>query len=169
VRPERLLRLYPRAWRARYGEEFLSTVGRESLRPQQVIDIISGTIDAWLSADVWRAATASRVAPGGGGPSMPKSLMICGRNQARYTTRDGLIGAGVMLGATLVFMALGIAARRQGWTATGEVLVSLSFPGSMMLSMPFWLMKGQPWKAQLVIVGGTLTLLILIGYLSTLI
>jgi hypothetical protein len=29
--------------------------------------------------------------------------------------------------------------------------------------MPFWLMKGQPWKAQTVIVGGTLAILLLIG------
>jgi hypothetical protein len=30
-------------------------------------------------------------------------------------------------------------------------------------------MKGQPWKAQVVIVGGTLTLLIAIGYLAAMI
>ena len=28
-------------------------------------------------------------------------------------------------------------------------------------------MKGQPWKAQAVIVGGTLAILIAIGFLST--
>ena len=36
----------------------------------------------------------------------------------------------------------------------------------MTISMPFWLMKGQPWKAQVVIVGVTLTMLIAIGFLS---
>lgn len=166
---ERLLRLYPRAWRERYGEEFLATVGPEALSLQRVIDIVSGAIDAWLSADVRRATKARPVTPSGGRPMTPKPMMICESTKARYTTRDGLIGAGVMIAATLLFLIVGIAARREGWQATGEVLKALAFPASMTLSMPFWLMKGQPWKAQVVIVGGTLVMLVAIGYVSTLI
>jgi hypothetical protein len=148
-----LLRLYPRAWRDRYGEEFLTTVGHERLHVQQVIDIVSGAIDAWLSADVRRATTATRVAPSGGGPMTLKSLMVCDQKQVRYTTRDSLTGAGVLLVASVLFTLLGVAARRRGLSVTGEVLTSVAFPGSLTLSMPFWLMKEQPWKAQLVIVG----------------
>ncbi len=85
----------------------------------------------------------------------------------RYTTRDSLTGAAVMLGATLVFVVLGIAARRSGLSITGEVLTSIAFPGSLALSMPFWLMKGQSWKAQLVLVGGPLVLLVVSGYLAS--
>jgi hypothetical protein len=166
---ERLLCLYPRAWRDRYGAEFLATVEPGSLNVQQVIDIVSGAIDARLSSDVRRATAASRVAPSGGGPMIEKSLTICERNQTRYTKRDALIGAGVMLGATLLFTIAGIAARRAGWPATGEVIISLAFAGSLTLSMPFWVMKGQPWKAQVVIVGGTLALLIAIGCVAELI
>jgi hypothetical protein len=166
---DRLLRLYPRAWRERYAEEFLATVEPGRLSVQQVIDIVSGAIDARLSSDVRRATAVSHVAPSGGGSMIPKSLTICERNQARYTKRDGLIGAGVMIAATIILSAVGIALRRSGWPATGQVIVSLAFSGSMTLSMPFWLMKGQPWKAQAVIVGGTTVFLILIGYISTLI
>jgi len=164
---ERLFRLYPRAWRERYGEEFLATVGHGSLHLQQVIDIVSGAIDAWLSADVRRVTMASHVAPSRGGTMMLKSLMVCERKGMRFTTRDSLIGAGVMIGATLLFTMVGIAARRNGWSVTGEVLTNLSFLGSLTLSMPFWLMKDQPWKAQVVIVGGTLTLIAGIGYLAS--
>jgi hypothetical protein len=163
---ERLLYLYPRAWRKRYGEEFLATIGGGSLHLQQVIDIVSGAIDAWLSADVRRSTTLSRVAPHEGGLILLKPIAVCESKQVRYTTRDSLIGAGVMIGATLFLTMLGIAARRGGWPATGEALLNLSFLGSLTLSMPFWLMKGQPWKAQVVIVGGTFTLLIAIGYLA---
>lgn len=166
---ERLLRLYPRAWRERYGEEFLATVGQGALSLQQVMDIVSGAIDAWLSADVRRATTAVRAAPSGGEPMKLKSMMICERTKLRYTKRDSLIGAGVMIGATLLFLLLGIAAQRDGWVATGEILKSLAFPGSLTLSMPFWLMKGQPWKAQAVILGGTLALLVAAGCLASLI
>lgn len=64
---ECLLRLYPRAWRERYGDELLALVGRGALRPQEVIDIVSGAIDAWLSftADPTKApATAPRASGG---------------------------------------------------------------------------------------------------------
>ena len=169
MRAEPLLRLYPRAWRDRYGEEFLATAGPGSLGVQRTVDIVSAAIDAWLSSDVRRATEASRISPNGGGPMILKSLMVCERTQARYGKRDGLIGAGVMVAATLVLTIAGFAAKRAGWPVTGEALIALSFQASFTLSMPFWLMKGQPWRAQVVIVGGTLALLVGASYLATLI
>lgn len=162
---KRLVLLYPRAWRERYGEEFLATIGPGSLRLPQVIDIVSGAIDAWLSADVRRTTVASRVAPTGRGP-MLKALLVCERKPGGVTPRDGLIGAGVMLGASVLFRVLGAAAMRADLPLTADMLSDLAFPASFTLSMPFWLMKGQPWKAQLAIVGGTLALLVLIGILA---
>ena len=167
MRPETLLRLYPRAWRERYGEEFLATVGPEALGPQQVIDLVSGAIDAWLSADVRRATTPASVARTGGGLMNVKALIACDRKQARYTKRDALIGAGVMVGATLILTTLGTIATRRGWPATGETLLNLSFSAALMLSMPFWLMKGQPWKAQGVIMGVMVLLITAATYLAS--
>jgi hypothetical protein len=166
---ERLLRLYPRAWRERYGEEFLATVGDSALHAQQVIDIVSGAIDAWLSADVRTATAAGRIAPGGEGLVMLKSLMICEQTKLRITRRDSLWGAAVMIGGALIFSLAGIALRRDGWLVTGEILKSLALFGSLALSMPFWLIKGQPWKAQAVIVGISLAFLVAAGYLASLI
>ena len=162
----RLLRLYPRAWRDRYGEEFLSTVGDRTLTTQDVIDIFAGAIDAWLSADVQRVTrmAAARV---GGEPMTMKSLALCQPASARYSTGDALIGAAVMLGATFVFLVLGVAAGRASWPVTADVLTSLAFPASLSLSMPFWLLKGQPWKAQVVMTGGTLALLVVTAYLAS--
>src|SRR5262245_45047044 len=162
----RLLGLYPRRWRERYGEEFLALAGDGALRPQVVFDIVMGAIDAWLSADV-RRTTVGMTATGGG--AMLRALWMCERNAgARVTPRDGLIGAGVMLAATVIFSLAGIAARRAGWTATGETVKSLAFLGPFVVSMPFWLMEGQPLKAQAAIIGVTLTILVASGYLSTL-
>ena len=98
-----------------------------------------------------------------------KSLMICDQKQMRLTTRDSLIGAGVMIAATMFFVLAGLAAKLGGWPETGELILSLAFPASLTVSMPFWLMKGQPWKAQAVIVGATLVMLILIGCLAAMI
>ena len=167
MRPETLLRLYPRAWRERYGDEFLATIGPEALGPQQVIDMVSGAIDAWLSADVRRATAPASAAPTRGGLMNVKALIACDRKQARYTKRDALIGAGVMVGATLLLTTLGTIATRRGWPATGETLVNLSFNAALMLSMPFWLMKGQPWKAQGVIMGAMVLLITAVTYLAS--
>jgi len=167
VTVQQLVRLYPRAWQARYGEEFVEMVGTDRLRVQQVVDIVSGAIDAWLSSDVRRATVATGAREGG--TVMSVHSLVCASSKVRYTTRDGLIGAGAMVLATFVLVTAGIAARRNGFPVAGEVLKSLAFPASMTLSMPFWIMKGQPWKAQAVIVGGTTVLLLVIGYISTLI
>jgi len=87
MRAGRLVRLYPRAWRERYGEEFLAIAGPGHLSAQQVVDIISGAIDAWLSAEV---RNAIRVAGPGRTPGGTMTLrsIICSGNGARYTTRD---------------------------------------------------------------------------------
>ena len=100
---------------------------------------------------------------------MLKSLMICESTKLRFRTRDSLLGAAAMIGGTLIFSLVGIVLQREGWLVTGEILKGLAFPGSLMLSMPFWLMKGQPWKAQAAIVGISLALLTAAGYLATLI
>jgi hypothetical protein len=100
---------------------------------------------------------------------MLKSMMTCERTRVSFTRRDSFIGAGVMICGTLAFSVLGIFARRHGWPVTGEVLMSQAFLGPLMLSMPFWLMKGQSRKAQVVIVGAMLALLVAISYLAAII
>jgi hypothetical protein len=151
---ERLLRLYPRAWRDRYGEEFLATVGPGPLHPQRFLDIVSGAIDSWLSADV-RAVTA----PNGGRPMTLKSVLACESTRMRYTARDGVIAAVVMIVATVIFKAIGTAATQSGRPALGATILNAAFLEAFVLSMPFWVTKGQPWKAQAVIVGGSAVLI----------
>src|SRR5262245_23353793 len=143
---ERLLRLYPPAWRARYGDEFLATVGEERLSVMNVFDIVMVAIDAWLSPDVRNATRALRPATSGGtgarnGGGMPmlKTMLQCGRTSSRVTPRDGLIGAGVMLAVSFIMSGAGIVLRRSGWPATGEALKSLAFSVSFTVSMPWWL------------------------------
>src|SRR5579871_1144212 len=141
--PRQVLRLFPPGWRERYGDEFLALLGDRPLSPMQFVDVVSAAIDAWLSADVRQHTSRTRAMPEGG--SMLLKALSCGRTTGGVTPRDGLIGAAVMLAITILFKTIG--------------LKPLSFPIAFTASMPFWLMKGQPWKAQLVIVGGTIALL----------
>ena len=90
---------------------------------------------------------------------MVKAFGVCERNQQRYTTRDGAIGAAIMITGSALFAVLGTALGWNGFQSAGEMVLNMSFPASLTLSMPFWLMKHQPWKAQVVLVGGTLGIL----------
>jgi hypothetical protein len=167
---DRLIRFYPRAWRERYGAEFVETVGSGALNAQQVIDIAMGAVDAWLSADVRRSSAgvvAGAVPRGGQMTTMSK--ILCRDSKLRMTTRDGLLSAAAMLASTLVIMTVGVMLRRSGSHDLGDAVVSLAFPMSMLVSMPFGIMKGQPWKAQALVLGVTFAILMACGYLSLLI
>lgn len=99
---------------------------------------------------------------------MVQALKVkCATRKPHYTTRDALIGAGAMIGVTFVLLALGITANRSGYHAVGETLKGLAFPASMLLSMPFYLTKSLSWRAQTVLLGVPMAILIVISYIAT--
>src|SRR5688572_21522429 len=112
--PDSLLRLYPRPWRDRYGEEFLATAGEGPLHAQQAIDVFFGAIDAWLSGEVRRAVRVGNIPASRGGGSMFKSMLACETTRYRATTGDALIGAAVIIGLSALFSVFFIAAKRAG-------------------------------------------------------
>lgn len=155
MRRETLMRLYPAAWRERYEEEFLQLIDDRPLGLQETIDIVSGAIDARLRGGVQRASS--------GGDQMIRVLKAgCRSNAMRMTTRDGLIGAAVLLTASLVLSLAGGLLRREGYIDGAEVLLGMSFPIALAISMPWTFMKGQPWRAQAFIVGALLVMMGLI-------
>jgi hypothetical protein len=155
----RLVRLYPPAWQARYGEEFVAVVGEGPLHAQQVVDIVSGAIDAWLSADV-RRATAGGTSQHPGGHMFS---FVCTDSNVRYSTRDGWIAAGVLILVSGLFAVAGIAARRNGAPVIAEVLRVEGLPLAIALSMPFWLLKGQSRKVQGAVIGFTVVFATLVA------
>ena len=163
-----LLQLYPRAWRERYGDEFAEFVGDRRHSVQQVVDIVGGALDAWTSRSVRASVRGSVAGNSAGGATMVHELKLkCATRTANYTTKDALIGAGVIIGVSFVMLALGIAANRSGYATAGETLKGLAFPASMLLSMPFYLTKRLSWRAQTVLLGVPMLILIAISYLAT--
>jgi len=61
---KKLVSLYPRAWRARYGEEFLALLDEQPATPRVVVDLLRGALDAHLHPQkggaVPRAAGSAR-------------------------------------------------------------------------------------------------------------
>jgi hypothetical protein len=48
----RLVRLYPRAWRERYGEEFVAMLEQSPLSIRDLFDVALGAVDAWMRPQV---------------------------------------------------------------------------------------------------------------------
>src|SRR5262249_22060158 len=65
-----LLALYPRRWRARYGEEFQALLEDTPLSPRTVLDCLRGALAAHVRPDVAEGASRPAVdAPGAGMPA----------------------------------------------------------------------------------------------------
>jgi hypothetical protein len=143
-------------------------VGDRRLSAQQVVDIVGGALDAWTSRSVRASVRGSVAGNSTGGATMVHTLKLkCATQTPRYTTKDALIGAGVMIAVSFVMLAVGIAATRSGYAGLGETLKGLAFPASMLLSMPFYLTKGLSWRAQALLLGVPMLILIVISYLAT--
>jgi hypothetical protein len=159
--PARLLGLYPRAWRDRYGDEFLELLGEESLSLQATIDIVAGAIDARLGGV--RPAGQKPAADGAVGTDrggLMLRMMACESKKLRMSTTDALISAGIILAMAVVGSVAGVWLRRAGLDQAAEFVLYMTFPFSLVVSMPFSFLKGQPWRAQAAIVGGTTMILI---------
>jgi hypothetical protein len=165
---DHLIRLYPRAWRERYGEEFLSTIGDGALHLQQVIDIVAGAIDAWLSPTMRRQLRAAQTDAHQGAPMTKTLTALCHGKSVRYTKRDGMIGAAVMLASILLLVFAASLLKSRGHAAAAEVVLANSLMFGIVLSMPFWMLKGQPWRAQVVLVSTLLLILTAIAWIASL-
>lgn len=165
MRPRALLRLYPRAWRERYGDEFVDACGDRSLSFQQAIDIVCGAIDARVSPQSHLAAASGST----GGKNMSAYLKtICMRPAPKMTTADGLKGAAVMIVASFAMLAVSSALKREGMLAEAKVFTSLSVPMSTLLMSHFLFLRGQSPIAKTIITGGTLAILSIFGVISLL-
>jgi hypothetical protein len=91
---------------------------------------------------------------------------ICATGPVRYTKRDALISAGVLMGATIAMLAAGNLVGRQGYPELGDALKALAFPLSFAVSMPFAILKGQPRAVQTVTLGFTVSILLIATWIS---
>lgn len=65
MKPEALLRLYPRAWRERYGDEMLALVEQSGGGWRCTASLVSGAVREWVHAaagDTWAGRVAAALA-----------------------------------------------------------------------------------------------------------
>ena len=95
-----------------------------------------------------------------------KSLCIHDK-PAVLSKRDAWIGAGVMIAGSILLSGLGIAIDRAGFDTLADAVMAAAFPVSVLLTMPFTFVKGQPWKAQCVLIGIPLAIVIILTWVAT--
>lgn len=155
------LKLYPREWRERYGDELAALIGDRRLSLADSIDLIAGAIDA-------RFANKANEAKEANGAIMPSILRTaCQTRNDPQTIADGLRAAAVMVVASLAIVGLGAIAERLGWPQTARGIKDVSFPVSLALMSHFLYLRKQSPTAKWIITGGTLTILTILAVVAT--
>ena len=156
-----LLRLYPKAWRKLYGDEFAGILAAQRMSPRLLMDIIGGAVDARLQPQVRMA----------GGDTMTRNLLKrCAASGPPLSKKDEYLGAAAMIGFSLLFAGL------YTWASyvyrDNEMVDAfgiMAFPAALVATMPFTYLKGQSRTARVVTVGGLLLFLAAISYIAALI
>ena len=160
-----LLRLYPRPWRDRYGDEMAAMLADIRLTPTAIIDLIAGAIDARITPQ--NIPGQHSAVPTEKEKVMLRSMLKACTTGPQLTKQDQWIGAGVMLGLTLVFSGIYVWASNE---FRGNDLVDafgiMTFPAAMLLSSPFTYMKGRSRASQIVMIGGCLIVLAALSVLT---
>lgn len=111
-----ILRLYPSAWRDRYGLEMADTIGRRRLRLRDMVDLLLGAIDARLHSRLVApmlavsTATAAPVAVVAARPTFGATGALGSGDVTRRSFLRRMLGAGVgllsleLVGGTIAFL-----------------------------------------------------------------
>ena len=156
-----LLRLYPKAWRDLYGEEFVGILSAQRVTPRLLLDIIGGAVDARLQPQV-RTIKGDVMTMG--------FLKRCAVGGPQLSKKEERLGAAAMIGFSLLFAGLYTWA---SYVYRGNEMVdafgAMAFPAAVVATMPFTYLKGQSRTARFLTVGGLLGFLAAVAYLATLI
>ena len=151
-----LLKLYPRAWRRRYGDELTDLVARQPFSVGAAVDIIAGAIDAWIHPQV-SVAPFLASAPKGEATMLTKMIRLkCAGYGPNVTAADRWKSAAVSLGGTGVLTMLWTWTRRElGDNSYIESLSVLAFLIPVLFSLRYTSLKGRSPGVQVIFIAGT--------------
>jgi hypothetical protein len=167
-----LLRLYPKAWRERYGAELADLLARERLTPRLALDLLTGALDAQLHPQLV-ARTAGKAAGSSGGATVIggfsfRCASTAGTAGTGMTTREALRSALLFVGSTLV-LAVGYVwlKRTLGPTAWVEAVGQMALFGPMLAYSVQLGAKNRTLAARAVLFAITMTLMLLSSYAAS--
>jgi hypothetical protein len=155
-----LIKLYPPAWRRRYGRELAELISTQPASFGTAIDLVAGAVDAWLNP---QSSTAAMAADAKGARAMvPKMLKLrCAGYGPDVTAADARKAAAVMIGGSLALVAaLTGAMARYGKNPYLDSLLLMSWLVPFAFSQRYTSLKGRPRGVQAVLIGSQATIVI---------
>ncbi len=148
-----LVRLYPPAWRRRYGCELEDLIATQPASFGMAIDLVATAVDAWLNPQLSTAVAAD--AKGAGAMIAEMLQLQCAGYGPNVTKAYRLKAAAIMLvGSLLVAIAYTWATARYGKDPYLESLVLVSWLVVFVFSQHYTTLKGRPALVQTVLIGG---------------
>jgi hypothetical protein len=151
-----ILRIYPPAWRRRYGEEFLELVGAQRLSLALIVDIIAGAVDAWIHPQ--RSSRPNATKDKEDRMTVERTLRLsCSGYGSTLTARDRFKCVAATLGSVLVLTPLWIWLRlRMPENVDTLSLSPMTFFAPYFIGMKYTYLKDRSATTQLLIIGGAI-------------
>lgn len=152
-----LVRLYPGAWRERYGEEFAAVLAGQQASLGLVVDVLGGAADAWMHPQVTRQVSQ--------GEEKMVNAMIrrCALDGPKLSGRDQLIaGAWTAMGVLVLSLAYVTMRRVLPNSPAVEAINYMALPGMFILSMQAAYLRKYRASTQAAMMVGTLGALYLL-------
>lgn len=172
-----LLKLYPRAWRKRYGDEMAELLRNESLSPSLVIDVLAGAVDARLNPHLASSAPHDRPPETKeNGTMLARMLQLrCAGHGLTLSVREQRLSDALMIGSALVLTAawMWVAVTYRGPLVRPYVLsfVQLPFFVSLILTMPLRSLRGRSRATQAILMSACFVVLVVwcvaVGFLAS--
>lgn len=146
-----LIRLYPRAWRVRYGDEMAQLIADQPKTIRLAFDLIAGAIDARLHPQLSAGATDAPVSKGE--TVVTKLLTACHPHE--ITSAEYRRSVAWLFGMTIVLSGIYIALKRAiGDNPFIEAFGVSTFPVAVLASSWETYFKRYSRAARLAIIGG---------------
>ena len=122
-----MLRLYPRGWRQRYGDEVAMLIAADRPSFRLFLDLLAGALDARLNPQWIPTASTTK-----GNDAMSSIRRLCARSG--FSKEEQLRSAVWMLGASLGFVLIGQVLQRLGQPLLSQAILYAAFPVAVILS-----------------------------------
>jgi hypothetical protein len=158
-----LVKLYPPAWRRRYGQELAELLATQPASLGTTIDLIAGAIDAWISPQ------SSTSEPSGGGTMLAKALQLgCIGHGPKITHADVWKSVAVTLGGTLALTSAWVWVNRRydhnpNIDPYIDALGFMAYLIPILLSLRYTSLKGRSTRVQAVFMLGMTAILLSIS------
>ena len=144
-----MVKLYPAAWRERYGEEFATVLAAQPMSLGLVMDVIGGAVDARLHPQPSMAQTSRT-----NGDEMTSAMFQrCMAGGPKLSTREQKAASIAMIASALVMAVLYIVLRKIYHAAPAvEAVGYSSFPAISLIYAQAAYLRKRPWFTQVLIV-----------------